>query len=237
MSFPVEISLSAMAALLAFAVASASSMVLFFRTHNWRVKCLSVLIAALPVCEGARLLRETGIWFTFGSRALTDMADLAVGGLFLICVFVLKRECLGTQNAEERLCLAEAAAGWSTVGPKRDIHTPLRDRIRMGVAVGAAVAEGTESSTAMEEDERRSEIRYPSQGKAWIVVHDPDPVGELLAEVLDVSKSGIRIAVPLRLSTGTTLEADFGKTKLRGEVRWCRECEDGHRFEAGVQLQ
>jgi hypothetical protein len=67
-------------------------------------------------------------------------------------------------------------------------------------------------------------------------VRNPEPVGELLADVVDVSRSGLRLAVPFRLERGAELEANFGQTELRGEIRWCKENSEGRGFHVGVHL-
>lgn len=273
MLIPVELSFTAMAALLAYLIAAFSAVLLFRAAHGWQVKGLSVLIAVIPTCEAVRVLRDIGVWFTFGSSALSEMAELAVAALFLVSVLVLKRECVGTENAEARLCLAEAAAGWNTASPLRpsghasqtrtgikgphrkvgNLVTPSSPKSAADIestsdseasaAFAAEItssADATGSAEAVASDDRRGEPRYPSNSRVWIVVHDPGRVGELLAEVIDVSRSGMRLLVPWELATGTKLETRFGDTQYRGEIRWCRasECVNGNgkRFQIGVEL-
>jgi len=84
--------------------------------------------------------------------------------------------------------------------------------------------------------ERRTEPRYPSANTAWIVIHDPDHIGTLLAEVLDVSRSGVRLSVPLALRVASRLEVNLGQIRLCGAVLWCRKSTDDRRFEAGMRV-
>jgi hypothetical protein len=73
-----------------------------------------------------KLVIEAGGSQAFGSPELSDFAELAVAALLLSCVLVLKKELSVRGAAEERLRLAEGAAGWSTQGDRE----PTKNRIR-----------------------------------------------------------------------------------------------------------
>lgn len=82
--------------------------------------------------------------------------------------------------------------------------------------------------------ERRSEARYPAQDPAEIEVL-PGPSTPIYATVVDVSRSGMRIALPQHLDRGTQIKVSLHNNALHGEVRYCREVPGG--FQAGIKIK
>ena len=82
--------------------------------------------------------------------------------------------------------------------------------------------------------ERRSEARYPAQEPAELetVLGGQEPV---FGTVLDVSRSGLRIAIPRRLERGEQVQVKLQRSVVFGEVRYCRIVAGG--FQAGVRIQ
>jgi hypothetical protein len=84
-------------------------------------------------------------------------------------------------------------------------------------------------------DDRRREPRYLSGSFGEVTnlnsMSAPHP-----AEVVDVSKSGVRFRSELDLQRGVRVKVSFGDTLAFGEVRWCSQLE-AHWFETGVAIQ
>jgi PilZ domain len=91
-----------------------------------------------------------------------------------------------------------------------------------------------------EAPDRRSEARYPTQDPAELEVL-PGAAGPVrLAEpiygtVLDVSRSGLRIALARRLRRGERVKVKLHHNVILGDVRYCRSVSGG--FHAGIRIQ
>jgi hypothetical protein len=87
--------------------------------------------------------------------------------------------------------------------------------------------------------ERRAEARYRTQDPAEIEVlpgpGEPGPGEPVYGTVLDVSRSGLRIALRKRISRGVQIMVKLNRNAIFGEVRYCRTVADG--FQAGVRIQ
>ena len=82
--------------------------------------------------------------------------------------------------------------------------------------------------------ERRSEPRYPTHEPAEIELQDiPDE--PIYGTVLDVSRSGLRLALPQRIERCARVRVKLQQNVIIGEVRYCRAVLGG--FHAGVQIQ
>lgn len=82
--------------------------------------------------------------------------------------------------------------------------------------------------------DRRSEARYPA--------HEPAELETLLrgqepayGTILDVSRSGLRIAIPRRVERGEQVQVKLHRSVIFGEVRYCRAVPGG--FQAGIRIQ
>ncbi|HEX5228214.1 MAG TPA: PilZ domain-containing protein [Bryobacteraceae bacterium] len=83
------------------------------------------------------------------------------------------------------------------------------------------------------EVDRRSEARYPAKEPAEVEIlfGGAEPVFGL---ILDVSRSGMRIAIPKRLSRGEQVKVKFHRNVIFGEVRYCRAV--ASIFHAGIRI-
>jgi hypothetical protein len=94
--------------------------------------------------------------------------------------------------------------------------------------------EQTLYSTVMDAKERRREPRYPTDAGARVVLLGDD-ARTVEARVDEVSRSGIKLHLPIRLSKGDKVRVEFGKTIAFAEVRWCRQHAEED-FEAGMLI-
>jgi hypothetical protein len=82
--------------------------------------------------------------------------------------------------------------------------------------------------------ERRLEARYPTQDPAEIEIL-PGPSEPLYGTILDISRSGLRVALRKRVSRGEQLKVKLHRNVIFAEVRYCRSVPDG--FQAGLKIQ
>jgi len=82
--------------------------------------------------------------------------------------------------------------------------------------------------------ERRSEARYQTQDPAEIEIL-PGPSEPFYGTVLDVSRSGLRVALSKRINRGERVKVKLHRNVIFGEVRYCRAVPNG--FQAGLQIQ
>src|SRR5580698_3501999 len=73
----------------------------------------------------------------------------------------------------------------------------------------------------VQEVERRSETRYQTQDPAEIEIL-PGPSEPFYGTVLDVSRSGLRVALTNRISRGQHVKVKLHRNVIFGEVRYCR---------------
>src|SRR5277367_2296851 len=92
----------------------------------------------------------------------------------------------------------------------------------------AALARELEAQNA----ERRREARYPTQDPVELEVLS-DPGEPIYGTVLDVSRSGLRIALRQRIDRGEQLKVKLHRNVIVGEVRYCRSVPSG--FHVGVK--
>lgn len=120
------LSTTTLAALIAYVLAAVCAALLFRRGQSWRFKFICIVAGVLPLHQAVKLVIEAGGWQALGPPELSEFAELAVAAMFLSCVFVLKKELYVRGGTEQRLRLAEGAAGWSTQGQRE----PKGDRAR-----------------------------------------------------------------------------------------------------------
>jgi hypothetical protein len=82
--------------------------------------------------------------------------------------------------------------------------------------------------------ERRRETRYPTQDPVELEVL-PGPNEPIYGTILDVSRSGLRVALHQRISRSAQVMIKLRRNVIFGEVRFCRSVTGG--FEAGVRIQ
>ncbi len=94
----------------------------------------------------------------------------------------------------------------------------------------AALAREIEAHNA----ERRREARYPTQDPAELEIL-PGPSEPIFGTVIDVSRSGLRVALRQRIGRGEQVMVKLHRNVIFGEVRYCRPVPGG--FHAGVKIQ
>jgi len=93
----------------------------------------------------------------------------------------------------------------------------------------------TRISPAQPQSERRREPRYPTNDSAEITVLGEPPVW-FAGRVLDVSRSGLRIALLSPLGSGTRVRITFRRPAvIFGEVRHCKWAGDA--YHVGVKIE
>lgn len=100
-------------------------------------------------------------------------------------------------------------------------HAPL-------LSNGSAAMMGPESV------ERRSEPRYPTYEPAELELLST-PGESVYGTVLDISRSGLRLALPRRINRGEQVKVKLNQNVIFGEIRYCRAVYGG--FHAGLKIQ
>jgi hypothetical protein len=115
---------------------------------------------------------------------------------------------------------------------------PLSKLIDHPVAAAAALAQSLPEVEAPGV-ERRSEARYPAQDPAEIEVlpgpNDPISTDHIFGTILDVSRSGLRVALAKRINRGEQIKVKLHHNVIFGEVRYCRSVFGG--FQAGIRIK
>jgi PilZ domain-containing protein len=81
---------------------------------------------------------------------------------------------------------------------------------------------------------QRGETRFPTNDSAEIIVLKA-PFHQVPGRVRDVSRSGIRLELSIRLARGTRLEITLSTAIILGEVRYCRNIDSG--FSVGILIR
>lgn len=82
--------------------------------------------------------------------------------------------------------------------------------------------------------ERRREARYPTEDPAEVEVL-PGPNEPAYGTVIDVSRSGLRVALRQRIGRGEQVMIKLHHNVIFGEVRYCRAVPTG--FQVGVKIK
>jgi hypothetical protein len=82
--------------------------------------------------------------------------------------------------------------------------------------------------------ERRSEARYATQDPAELEIM-PGPSEPIFGTILDVSRSGLRVALAKRIERGEQVKVKLHRNVIFGEVRYCRSVSGA--FQAGIRIQ
>jgi hypothetical protein len=110
--------------------------------------------------------------------------------------------------------------------------------VRERVLISSSVVEKTASQEPPNDNdsgaERRREARYPTHDPAELeIMFSGDQ--PLYGTVLDVSRSGLRIAVSRRINRGEQVKVKLQQNVIFGEVRYCRAVSGG--FHVGLKIQ
>ncbi len=102
-------------------------------------------------------------------------------------------------------------------------------------AVAGAPAQESSGSAPSKQElfERRTELRYPSQDPAEIelIGRSTEPI---YATILDVSRSGLRVALPTRIGRGERIKLKLRHNVIFGEIRYCHAVSGS--FQAGIRI-
>jgi PilZ domain len=82
--------------------------------------------------------------------------------------------------------------------------------------------------------DRRTEARYPAREPAELEALFSS-TGPIYGTILDVSRSGLRIALPQRVDRGEQVKVKLRESVIFGEVRYCRAASGI--FHAGIRIQ
>ena len=82
--------------------------------------------------------------------------------------------------------------------------------------------------------DKRREARYPTNGNA-VVGLATDSGNRVCAQVLDISRSGMKLQMGKRLEPGATVHISLNEIVCRGEIRYRQAV--GGAFEYGVALE
>jgi hypothetical protein len=82
--------------------------------------------------------------------------------------------------------------------------------------------------------ERRNEARYPTQDPAEIEIR-PGPGEPVYGTILDLSRSGLRVAFAQRIDRGAQVKVTLRHNVILGEVRYCRSVSGA--FHAGIRIE
>ncbi len=96
----------------------------------------------------------------------------------------------------------------------------------------AALAQSVPASG--QDAERRAEIRYPAQDPAELEILS-GPTEPLFGTILDVSRSGLRVALSKRIDRGEQVQIKLHNNVIFGEVRYCRAVSGA--FHVGIRIQ
>jgi hypothetical protein len=97
------------------------------------------------------------------------------------------------------------------------------------------VAALAQSVLASEKDaDRRTEIRYPAQDPAELEIM-PGPTQPMFGTILDVSRSGLRVALSRRIDRGVQVKVKLHNNHIFGEVRYCRSVSGA--FHVGIRIK
>ncbi len=83
---------------------------------------------------------------------------------------------------------------------------------------------------------KRTEPRFHISDAVFLRSLSPAMPDRWPVQIVDVSKNGLGLLVPTRLSPGGVVQVQSGATFALGEVRHCREISE-HLFHAGIKLQ
>ena len=90
------------------------------------------------------------------------------------------------------------------------------------------------NDTDSKASERRTEPRYPAHEPAELECLF-GALGPIYGTILDVSRSGLRIALPRRVNRGEHVKVKLQQNVIFGEVRYCRAVSGV--FHTGIRIQ
>jgi RsiW-degrading membrane proteinase PrsW (M82 family) len=96
------------------------------RRAHWRAAVLYLLVGLVPLAQVMFLVKEKLGWKLVIPSLLTDIAECLVSVLFLLAMFLIRKDALRQSNSEARLRLTEAML-CSDAGPvEKQLETDQR---------------------------------------------------------------------------------------------------------------
>jgi len=96
------------------------------RRVRWRTGLLYLLVGLIPLAQVMLLVKDKIGWRLAIPSLLGDIAECAVSMLFLLAMFLVRKDAVRQSNSEARLRLTEALLG-SDAGPvEKQLETDLR---------------------------------------------------------------------------------------------------------------
>ena len=83
---------------------------------------------------------------------------------------------------------------------------------------------------------KRSEPRFRISDASFLRSFSPLLIERWPVQIVDVSKNGLGLLVPLHLAPGALVQVQSGATFALGEVRYSRQISE-HQFHTGIRLQ
>jgi hypothetical protein len=82
---------------------------------------------------------------------------------------------------------------------------------------------------------RRGDFRSACKAATLIDILTPNPRNSVSVRVIDVSTSGVMLAVPFALAPGTLIRIKMTDAAADGEVRYCTR--EGDEYHVGVHVE
>lgn len=127
-----------------------------------------------------------------------------------------------------------------------DLFTFVDSHIRDCAACGSRLLEmrrslcheaagGDKTRLGCSASERRRNLRVPTASPAGLTVLNPPQPDCKDVTILDISKDGLRLAVPDEIMRGSIVQVHMDDLFIMAEVRYCRQA--GEAFHVGVLIQ
>jgi len=110
-----------------------------------------------------------------------------------------------------------------------------KDKLTATTRFVAQLAQLSDKQRARDDREMRREPRFHTHDRGVLQALAPLSMDRSAVRILDISKNGLGLLLPISLDPGTVVQVRFGQIIALGEVRYCRPFED--QFQAGIRLQ
>jgi hypothetical protein len=101
-------SVSVGAAVLAYLLTIACTVIVARRSSNGRIRLLALTVGLLPLCQATVLLGKSHIWIRPEIGQIAEELELLVSALCLTAVHLLNKENRDRKNTDSRLRVVEA---------------------------------------------------------------------------------------------------------------------------------
>ena len=194
-------SISGSAALVAFVLTLACSLVLAKRSSNWRIRLLVYAISLLPLSQCVVLLARNKVWITKEAGGIAEVLELFVSALCLATIQLLDWERSHHGKVDPRLRLIDASA-----------HAPGQ------VNVQSVVRDGPASRPPAE---KRKEPRFAANMPVKVTVLGTSASPAMSGRVKDMSRRGLRLTVARPVPRGSAVKVEGDDILALAEVCNC----------------